>query len=200
MKVYFTCSTAQFKKYESIYFVIRDFLVSQNHTLTRDWLQSAKKRIEVNQIDFEDIQEIYNGCIKAIQEADVVIVEDTVSNFSTGHQITVALQRRKPVLVLWQKQKEKKFKKMFIHGVQSDFLVVKEYDKKNLKEELTEFLSKYEDAQETNRFHLVLQKVERDYLDWAQYNKHKSRTKLIREAIRKVLDEDSDYKKYLSKN
>lgn len=48
-----------------------------------------------------------------------------------------------------------------------------------------------------NRFHLVLSEVERKYLDWYTYNNHESRTKLIRRAIKEMLEKDKEYKKYL---
>ncbi|MBN1263078.1 MAG: hypothetical protein JW991_01850 [Candidatus Pacebacteria bacterium] len=200
MKIYFTCSTAEFKKYRHSYFSIRDFLVSQKHLLTRDWLPHTEKKILNGKTNIRDIKEIYQECIKAIYEADVVIVEDTVSNFSTGHQITRALQFRKPTLVLWQGQKHRHFKQMFIHGIESDILQISEYTGQNLKSTLKAFLKKYENATETNRFHLVLNRTERAYLDWAQFNLNKSRTKIIRSALRKAIEADKKYLNYLSRN
>ncbi len=199
MKVYFTCSTAEFNKYKDTYFEIRNLLVDLDHTLTRDWLAKTESRINNNQIEIEDIEEIYQGCMKAINEADVVIIEDTVSNFSTGHQITVALQRQKPVLVLWSGNKHRHFKKMFIHGIKSNYLEVHQYNKDNMSEIIKTFLNKYEYARAKNRFHLVLDNVERSYLDWAEFNKDSSRTSIIRDAIRKEIEQDDEYRKYLAK-
>ncbi|MFC1790047.1 hypothetical protein ACFLZP_01030 [Patescibacteria group bacterium] len=201
MKVYFTCSTAEFKKYRNDYFLIRDFLINQKHLLTRDWLPHTEKRVLEGKYNVRDcIKKIYQDCIQAIQEADAVIVEDTVSNFSTGHQITRALQFRKPTLVLWQGHKHRHFKQMFIHGIESDILQISEYTRNNLKPLLRSFLKKYENATETNRFHLVLSRVERTYLDWAQFTTNKSRTKIIREAIRKTIEADKNYLNYLSRS
>lgn len=197
MKVYFTCSTAKFEKYKKNYYRIRDYLVSQKHILTRDWLSLANNRIKKNKVEFDDMNEIYNACIKALNSSELVIVEDTVSNFSTGHQITLALQRQKPTLVLWQGKKHRHFKKMFIHGVKSDFLEVKTYTKNNFTDVIEEFIEKYRNSYKKNRFHLVLNQVERDYLDWLQFNKNISRTRAIRDYIREALDNDEDYSNYL---
>ena len=57
-----------------------------------------------------------SNCLKITKNADLVIIEDTVSNFSTGHQITLALEMQKPTLVLWKGQKHKHFNQMFILG------------------------------------------------------------------------------------
>src|SRR5688572_8047585 len=109
MKIYFTASTAKFDKYQKNYFAIRDFLVNEKHILTRDWLHKARHRIDNGLTEIFDMKQIYQDCMKAINEADIVIIEDTVSNFSTGHQITVALQRQKPTLVLWSESKHTHF-------------------------------------------------------------------------------------------
>ncbi|MFH0936736.1 MAG: hypothetical protein V1808_00370 [Candidatus Daviesbacteria bacterium] len=200
MKIYFTCSTAEFFKYKNDYFSIRDFLISQEHVLTRDWLPETEKMLKVGNNSFGDVKDLYKKCISALKEAEIVIIDDTVSNFSTGHQITLALQYKKPTLVLWQGRKHRHFKEMFIHGITSDLLEIAEYSKDNLKEIIEVFIAKYEKYSEKNRFHLVLNNMERMYLDWAQYVKGKSRTKVIKEALREVIDKDKEYLKYLRKS
>lgn len=199
MKIHFTCSTAQFDKYLNDYFFIREFLVSQGHILTRDWLPHTQKRYEGGMKSLPDIKEIYQDCVRAIKDAELVIIEDTVSNFSTGHQITLALQHKKPTLVLWQGRKHRKFEQMFIHGIDSKLLKVVEYKsaKEDLKEVITSFINRFQNINETNRFHLVLDGEERQYLDWAQQNKGESRTKVIKNALKKVIESDQGYSNYL---
>ncbi len=51
MKIYFTCSTADFFKYRDSYFGIRNFLISNGHTLTRDWLPHTEKALKEGRID-----------------------------------------------------------------------------------------------------------------------------------------------------
>ncbi len=199
MKIYYTCSTAEFVKYKKNYFAIRDFLVKEGHILTRDWLARAKSKIEAGQEVLTNIQQIYDECIAGINESELVIIEDTVSNFSTGHQITIALQRQKPTLVLWCRPKHRHFKQTFIQGIRSQYLEVAEYNLDNYQEIIKKFIKKYENANKKNRFHLVIDEVERKYLDWAQFQRNKSRTNIIREALRKHLDNDDEYQKYLSK-
>ncbi len=198
MKIYFTASTAEFDNYQKNYFAIRDFLVSEKHILTRDWLHKARYRIDHGQTEIFDMKQIYKDCMQAINDADIVIIEDTVSNFSTGHQITVALQRQKPTLVLWSEPKHTHFKNTFINGIESDILEFYEYDLDNYKQVIRKFIKKYENANQKNRFHLVLSEVERKYLDWAQFQEGKSRTKIIRESLRKHMNENKDFQNYLN--
>ena len=197
MKIYFTCSTAEFLKYKKNYFAIRDFLVSEKHLLTRDWLKKAELRIRDGNVNMTDIKEIYKDCVKAIEDADLIIIEDTISNFSTGHQITLALQKQKPVLVLWKGEKHRHFKNMFIHGIESDKLEISQYTLSNYKEIITAFINKYSNFDIRNRFHLVLNNYERNYLDWAQYSKGKSRTKIIKSSLSRVIEEDENYQNFL---
>lgn len=197
MKIHFTCSTAEFNKYRDDYFFIRNYLISQGHLLTRDWLPHTEQRILANVTDIRDIKKIYKENIQALREAHLVIIEDTVSNFSTGHQITLAVQMRKPTLVLWQGKKYRQFKQMFIHGIESNLLQVTEYQPSELEDILKSFISKYEHIKETNRFHLVLNGVERQYLDWAQFNKNKSRTQVIKDALHDAIQRDTAYEEYL---
>lgn len=200
MKIYFTSSTAEFNKYKDTYFTIRNYLLENEHILTRDWLPHTNERLEKNDTDVKDMKEIYKSCINAIKDADLVIVEDTISNFSTGHQITLSLQYKKPTLVLWKGKKHRQFKQMFIHGIDSNILEVNEYTEENLKDLIQVFLSKYERPAEKNRFHLVLNNKERKYLDWAQFRKGKSRTQIIRQALENTIDADEEYNNYLLSN
>jgi len=196
MKVYFTSSTAELQKYRENYYAIRNYLVENGHVITRDWLPPVEQKMLRGETEL-DIKTIYKGCVEAIRTADLIIVEDTVSNFSTGHQITLALRFSKPTLVLWQGPKHNKFNQMLIHGIDSDILEVSEYTLDNLHGIMQSFINKYENSAEKSRFHLILRGPERNYLDWAQFVKGKSRTKVIREALREQMDGDKDYEEYL---
>lgn len=197
MKIHFTCSTAEFEKYKDNYFAIRSYLISEGHILTRDWLPHTEERLRTGATALPDIKKIYQENIQALKDADLVIIEDTISNFSTGHQVTLALQQRKPTLVLWQGKKHKQFNQMFIHGIDVTILEVVEYDLDDLTHILRRFIEQYRNIRETNRFHLVLNGAERQYLDWVHQYKGISRTEAIKQAIHKAIVEDEKYRKYL---
>lgn len=196
MKVYFTSSTAELFKHRESYYAIRNWLVDNGHVITRDWLPRVEKQMQEGETEL-DIKKIYEGCVEAIRKADLIVVEDTVSNFSTGHQITLALRYRKPTLVLWQGKKHHPFKQMLIHGIDSDILQVSEYTLEDLPDILQAFVNKYENSADKSRFHLVLNGAERKYLDWAQFIKGQSRTQVIRGALRQAMDSDGQYEDYL---
>jgi len=154
---------------------------------------------EIARETMKKVKKYYPEVMRALEDSEVIIVEDTVSNFSTGFIITYAIQRRKPVLVLWTEDKKKYFKQNFLEGVKNENVEIEKYTQKNLKEKIRTFLNKYDHHQGKHRFNLIIDNVERKYLDWARYNKRKSRTSIIRGAIRKSLNSDLEYKRYLAK-
>ncbi len=199
MKIYFTCTTAEFVKYQKLYFSIRDYIVEKGHTITRDWIGETNERIKKDYRKIGNIRKIYLESVNAIKEADLVIVEDTVSNFSTGHQITIALQMKKPVLVLWYEKKHRQFNKMFIHGIESNLLYISEYNLENYKKIVDDFILKYTNLEGRNRFNLVLRDNQREYLDWILKNREISRTKVIQKLVNDEISNDKEYQKYLRK-
>jgi hypothetical protein len=199
MKIYFTASTAEFNKFKEVYHQIRNLIIEDGHILTRDWIPKAEKRIDAKEKELYDIKEIYKATIQGISEAELVIIEDTISNFSTGHQITISLMRQKPTLVLWSGEKHKHFNQMYIHGIDSEYLEIVRYDKDNLVLILKSFINKYKNFQQKDRFNLVLNGAQRDYLDWKHYTTGLSRTKMIKELIDREIGDDNDYSVYISK-
>ena len=87
---------------------------------------------------------------------------------------------------------------MFIHGIDSDILEIVEYKPDELDEIIRVFINKYAGIHEKNRFHLVLNNLERSYLDWAQNRYKRSRTKLIRDSLKHTIDNDDEFAKYLN--
>ncbi len=198
MRVFFGCTAAELNKYQKYYLAIRQFLIDEGHVLTRDWIPDAIKRMhKLTPPEEYDPKKIAAAFQHAMNESDVIIVEDTVSNFSTGYEITFALQRNKPVLVLWLKDKHHLFDRTLLHGIESEYLQISQYDLSNYRELIRRFLNKFDSNLEKHRFNLVVDDIERRYLDWGRFAKHKSRTDLVRSALRKQIENDAEYQQYL---
>lgn len=198
MKIFFGCTAARLAEYQDNYLQIREELITQGHVLTRDWLPEAVKRLDQHKsLQRYEPKKMFSAVKRSIMEAEAVVIEDTVSNFSTGYEITFALQQNKPVLVLWLKEKYHPFEHTFLHGVDADNLEIAMYNKESLPKQLRGFLKKYENAGERHRFNLVLTDTERAYLDWAHYKRGTSRTQLIRNSLRGTIESDTEYTSYL---
>ncbi|MBL8014708.1 MAG: hypothetical protein JNK26_00790 [Candidatus Doudnabacteria bacterium] len=197
MKVWFGCTTAEWKNYRQYYFAIRNGLVDKGCVILHDWLDAAEKISQMKQ-PYERSKKIYQSVIDAISEADLVIIENTIPNFSTAHQITFALQRRKPTLVLRLHKDDTLFADSYIESLGSPDLVVKEYTLENLGQTLNEFIKVNEVGNTQGRYNVVLNKKHKYYLDWASTTHKKSRSEILRDSLDKTIQNDDKYKKYLT--
>lgn len=196
MKVFFSATSFMFEDYKKHYFAIRDHLVDSGHVLTHDWLHKFKESDKA--LPEKTPRSEYLKVIKGVEQGDVLIFESTLSSFSTGYLLTMGLQQKKPILVMWLESSPWANRKGFMEVIESEFLETTSYNEKNMKQVLDQFLNKYEKYGPRHRFNLVIDDVERQYLEWLSYEKFKTKTALIREMIRKDLGGDESYKKYLS--
>lgn len=192
MKVFFAASTAQFDKYYPIYKNICDTIKSSGHDLTRDWISEAREVLEKDlRVDYE---EMYEDIMASILYADVGIVEGTVKGLSTGHQMTIALQKGKPLLFLHQGKGEDKFP-FIVPGVHSELFVEKQYSN---PEEVPGLVREFLDLNKKGkkvRFNLVLTAKEEKYIEWASFVYKKTKTDIIRELITARMETDLNYKR-----
>jgi len=198
MKVFFTCSTRSINKYADFYRATRNEILKLGYQLSRDWIDYS---INVAQRKIPDIPShtLYRDVMSAIVVADVVAIDATIRSMPIGHQLTYALQKGKPVLVLRHKSKGEDLEKLFIEGSQVKDLLVAEYENiDDIKKQLQRFFKKYEDKS-VRRFNLVIIGAEDSYISWAAFNYKKTKTEIIQEAIDKMMERDSVYKKYLER-
>lgn len=196
MKIFFSCSTYGFTEYKANYFAIHDYLVEQGHVIVHDWLsklRSHPKKKRINEIDNSE----YNNILTAIEKADLLIFEATVPSFSTGHLLTLAIQNKKPALFLWLDSSDWANRKGFIYSIESEYIEILPYNIDNYKSVINGFTNKYSDYNDSCRFNLMINKAERQYLDWRSYNSMKTRSELIRRMIREQMNIDEEYREYL---
>ncbi len=180
MVVFFTCSTRRMAKFGRFYKIARNTIVSLGHKINRDWIDYsinlAKRGILEESTDIH-----YSDVVAAIMTADAVIVDSTVPSMAIGHQVTLALQNDKPVLLLKLKQARANAGKLFIEGSGANNLEVFEYSTASeMKKTIGKFLRKYE-AKPKKRFNLVLTGYLNSYLSWASFFYKKTKTDLIHE-------------------
>lgn len=198
MKVFFTCPTKSIAKYGQCYRTIRDEIISLGHKINRDWIDYS---INVAKRGNHDIPShgLYQDVMSAILTADVIVVDATIKSMSLGHQITYALQKGKPVLLLRRKKKNESFKKLFVEGSNSKDLTTAEYKTiKDIPKILKQFFRKYKNKSQ-RRFNLALTSSQDTYINWASFYYRKTKTEVIQEAIDKLAERDSSFKKYLSR-
>jgi hypothetical protein len=161
-----------------------------------DWLDDADANY--GRTDRRNITKIYNQVIEAIDQADASVIEFTVPNFSSSHQINYSLLKKKPTLVMRLKKDNPLFYQSYLEAIQSPFLQIKDYTKFTYKEVLDEFIGYSRMEQGQQRYNIVLDKAQKYYLDWASTEYNKSRSQMIRELIDHEKAKDERYKKYMN--
>lgn len=191
MKVFFAGSTSALDKSYPTYKLICDEVVKAGHELTRDWLDEGLENY-TNRLSV-DYDQMYDEIMTSIIFADIGIVEGTLKGLSTGHQLTVALQRGKPILFL-HKTGEDSGNLLMLRGAHSDLIEEREYSDVS---EIPTMVRKFLDSRKRGkrvRFNLVLSPKEQKYIDWASYTYDKSKTELILNMINQTMNSDKNYK------
>lgn len=197
MKVFSTCPTKRIDKSAKYYRAVRDEILKQGHELTRDWIDYS---INVAKRGIDDLpaDEIYEDVIAAILNADVIIADVTIRSMAVGHQVTFALQKDRPVLLLRRSTDKELPEKLFIEGSNTENLTVEVYKTvKDIPKILEKFFEKHSD-EEQKRFNLSLTSTQDGYISWAAYFYDKTKTEIIQDAIEKKAEKDATYKKHLS--
>jgi hypothetical protein len=197
MKIWFGTTTLRFEEYIEYYLAIRDYLIEKKHIVLFDWLDEAITYRKKDPKAPRNIKGIYQEVLSAINQADCSVIEYTVPNFSTSHQINYSLHKRKPTLVL-RLHKDNSYADSYIDAVESPFLKVIEYNLKNFKEILDEyFWQASKDENGKGRYNIVLDQQHKYYLDWASTKYQKSRSEIIRDSIETEIKKDQKYKQFM---
>ena len=172
------------------------------HSITRDWLEEAIEIVENKAVSTLDREDVYNKVLSSILISDVMIIEGTVTSFSVGHQVTLALSKNKPILFLIKKSTGKKHikKDSFLAGITAPLLTVVEYDDSTLADILNDFLNN-NGGKPIVKFNIVLTKEIESYLNWASFTHKLNKSEFIRNLILKHMkDEDKQHQKYSNHN
>ncbi|UCE14843.1 MAG: nucleoside 2-deoxyribosyltransferase [Candidatus Heimdallarchaeota archaeon] len=123
MKIYLSCAIRGGRELQPNYQAILDYLNNNGHTILTYHVASPNVlEIEESMSD----NEIFTQDILWLQECDVVIAEVSTPSLGVGYEIAYALGRNKPVLGVYDENKEKKVSAM-ITGNTSPHLTLRSY-------------------------------------------------------------------------
>lgn len=198
MKIWFGATSLKIEDHIENYRKITQYLKENGCVVLFDWIEIAYNWAHVHSGQKRNVKGIYEEVLMAIEEADACVIEYTVPNFSSSHQIMLAIHKKKPTLVL-RLHKDNIFPDSYIEALDSPYLTVKEYNLANYKEIIDEFIgySNLEPGQ--GRYNIVLDKKHKYYLDWAASKYKKSRSGIIRDCLEKKMVDDVHYTKYFLK-
>lgn len=195
MKVFFSCSTNNILAHRDAYETIVNTIKSEGHELTRDWL---RKSIDLASQHEPDVKRgnHYSLVMSAIIEADLVILDSTVQSMSIGHQLTFAIDKAKPTLLL-ANITEESMKDLFISGSKSSFLTMKNYRSETEIPALVKDFLRKNSSKSKIRFQIVLDKPQHNYIEWASFKYKKNKSEVIKKSIDSTAEKDEEYRQHL---
>ncbi len=189
MKIYFSAAILYKKNKEDTYRKIISILKKNNYQVLSYGVLDKEIDVILKQTDKQRI-EFYNSVIKWINECDLMITEASFpSTIHIGHEISLAIEKNKPVIALHEKGKEP----FFLKGINTDKLFLVEYDLDNLEREIKQGIDYAKDQMDT-RFNFFISPKIGNYLDWIAKKKKTPRAVYLRKLIEENMEENQDYK------
>lgn len=159
------------------------------HSLVRDWIEEEYSRSTNPALRPANWPEIYKANLEAIARADVVIAETSYENFGVGYQVAVAVQQKKPVLLLRHDHADKN---AFVTGVEDGWAKRENYTEESLPGLMNKFLADNDIQAKDMRFNFFIDRPIYNYLRWAAYKTGKTKAEILRELVAREIDKAND--------
>jgi hypothetical protein len=185
MKVLFDFSRQEITSYKKALDEIRQSILINGHTLTKDLIK------ETEELGNELPKDFFGKLTKSISEADCVIIEGTTISISLGYILTRSIYLGKPVLFI-SDCAAGSHKSRFLRSIQTKLLHIQVYNSvKDIRLIISKFLEECPDIK--TRFNLVLSNKLNSYIT-EQSNKLKiSKTEFIINLIEKDIKTGSSH-------
>ena len=190
MKVHFITSRPTLEKDIHILRMILHLIEDSGNTVAHPWIEDAFGREIEAKKPADDWGLIYRQNLEAIAQSDVVIAETTYENFSVGYQIAVAIQQKKPVLLLRHQTADKN---AFVTGVEDGWVKHGEYVNEDVAPMVEKFLNENDIQSKDMRFNFFIDRKIYNYLRWAAFKTGKTKAEILRDLVQNEI-EKQDYK------
>lgn len=168
---------------------ITSVIKGAGHTLAREWIEEAYERSQNPNVPYADWSKVYKENLEVINKADVIIAEVSHENFGVGYQTAVAVQQKKPVLMLRHASADKN---AFATGVEDGWVKREEYTEENLADIMNKFLEANDIQAKDMRFNFFIDRPIYNYLRWAAFKTGKTKAEILRELVLKEIDKSND--------
>lgn len=191
MKVHFITAKPNLENEIEVLRHIMRVIADNDGTLVHDWIEDAyRNEVEAGK-PVDDWTEIYKKNLAAIAQADVIIAETSYENLGVGYQIAMAIQQKKPVLLL---RHEAADKETFIVGVEDGWVQHSEYkDEAHVTPIIQQFLHENDIKSKDMRFNFFIDRKIYNYLRWAAFKTGKTKAEILRELVQNEIDKQ-DFK------
>lgn len=184
MKVYFTASIKGRPKYCQSYEEIVKELQSLGHKVKADHIiKYGQDYIEAVWSSEQKNREFYKKMVGWLSEADIIVAECSYPSANVGHEITLALEKGKSVIVLYNSEN----RPHLLEGMDSENILVLKYDLNNLKNDLKNAIAFLKQMKDT-RFTLLLPPKIVSFLNEVFEKEKIPRSVFIRKLIEKEME------------
>lgn len=188
MTIYFTAAVSLKNLYGDNYEKIVAALKSLGHKVIHEHITQVPLEQIFAATDKEKV-EYYKKVLRWISKADLVVAEVSFpSTLNVGHEISLALEKGKPVLALYAHDKASPF----FQGIRNDKFIYTEYSFSNLNSVLQHSLQTVEEMADT-RFNFYISPEINRYLDWVSQTKKLPRAVFLRSLLEKSMRNEKDY-------
>ncbi|MCA9379930.1 hypothetical protein KC675_01995 [Candidatus Dojkabacteria bacterium] len=196
MKIFYTSSSEFLKEESKLYKSGLKFLKNQGLKV-QDYVNTNLEKFHNNPIS----EDVYSIAAKeqndAIKNSDIIIADITHSSGAIGFYIAMSLNNKKPVLVLRKKDKNVERTPGPIIGYKSRLLTFKEYENEAERNKaLQDFVNKSKQKLDSKFILIISSEIDR-YLEWASQENRMHKAQIVRDAIEKVMNKDTEYKRIL---
>lgn len=165
----------------------------KEHTLALDWVEpifagEQKKKMSPEEDAQVDWPILYKQTVESITRADVFIAETSVQSFGVGFQVALAIQMKKPVLLLHRD--DVKYS-VFASGIPEANAAQAAYNEKNLQKIIEDFLDENDIQAKDMRFNFFIDRQIYNYLRWSSHKSGKTKAEILRELVVKEIDKES---------
>lgn len=187
MEISFAFSIENYKAQEQIVNKLRRYILATGNTLSVDWVQI----VENNLSNFNKFKtrRLFNRSIDALAECSAVIIEGSYPNFETIALLHEAIKAKKPVLILTNEEDRDSERAI---DIQADYTESALYNEESYETIIQYFIEKNKN-QPLSRFNILLERKQKNYLDWADRFYRQSKSEIIRNLIDQKAQNDLNY-------
>jgi hypothetical protein len=172
---------------------------------TKDTILERRVPEDPTTINLEEAENYYQENYKKVKSADLMIAEVSYVSIDVGHDILLAIQEKKPVIVLYnmtddiQNPRHITNVPLGLQGNRSKYILLREYNSRTLDNVLRLAL---EDAKELlgTKFNLILPPELDRFLEWTSKNTGIPKSETTRHAIQELMEKNDAYMNYLKES
>ncbi len=188
MKVYFTASMSGKEELGSHYQKIVDTLQEMGHNVIADHVLGVDAK-DLKEESKEEREKHFHKVKKWISGAEIMVAEVSHSSTNVGYEISLALEREKPVLALYVKDKVP----VLLVGIAYDRLALVPYEMEGLKATLESNVDDLKEQMDV-RFNFFISPKIGSYLDWIAKHRRTPRAVFLRRLIEEHMQKNKEYK------